>query len=118
MKVKELSEILKSLHPEAEIVIEGISKDGEKNGEIFSFDEIKIEVPARVYRGSGTPNDVIFTSQKKLELKRKKNLKTIETHVLVDELKKRTGVKVENAEPYEERKIAVIGPAVVLIVTD
>lgn len=37
---------------------------------------------------------------------------------LVEELKKREGVEEVWAEPYENKKILVNGPAVVLIITD
>lgn len=46
------------------------------------------------------------------------DLKTIKTHELVEELKKREGVKIKYAEPYQETNISVNGPAVILIVID
>lgn len=40
------------------------------------------------------------------------------TKDLVEELKRREGVKVDYAEPYQDKKISVNGPAVILIVID
>ena len=50
---------------------------------------------------------------KKLDL-----LKSVNTVELVEELKKREGVRTEYAEPYTNKKISVNGPAEILIVTD
>lgn len=40
------------------------------------------------------------------------------TKELVEELKRREGVKVDYAEPYQDKKISVNGPAVILVVID
>lgn len=45
-------------------------------------------------------------------------LKSAKTVELVEELKKREGVRVEYAEPHTDKKIGVNGPAIILIVTD
>ncbi len=45
-------------------------------------------------------------------------LKKFKTFELVTELEKREGVEKTTAEPYEEKKITVDGPAVILIVID
>ncbi len=45
-------------------------------------------------------------------------LKNIPTKELVEELKKRKGVKAEYAEPYQDKVISINGPAVILIVID
>lgn len=47
-----------------------------------------------------------------------KKLKDFETYELVEELKRRKGVTFETAEPYENKKINIEGPAVMLIVID
>lgn len=46
------------------------------------------------------------------------DLKNISTKKLVEELEKRNGVNMITAEPYEDKKIKVNGPALVLIVVD
>lgn len=46
------------------------------------------------------------------------NLTNIKTCELVKELESREGVKTEHAEPYEEKKVSVNGPAKILIVID
>lgn len=46
------------------------------------------------------------------------NLKTVMTSDLVRELERRESVKVENAEPYNDKTITVNGPAKILIITD
>ena len=38
--------------------------------------------------------------------------------ILVEELKKREGVRIEYAEPYQDKKISVNGPAVILVIID
>lgn len=48
----------------------------------------------------------------------KNNLKEFKTCELVEELKKREGVEAHWAEPCEDFKITVNGPAVVLVVID
>lgn len=45
-------------------------------------------------------------------------LKNISTRELVAELEKREGVEMTLVEPYQNKNVAVEGPAVVLIVTD
>ena len=45
-------------------------------------------------------------------------LKNIPTKELVEELKKREGVKAEYAEPYQDKVISINGTAVILIVID
>lgn len=47
-----------------------------------------------------------------------KMLKSIPTKELVEELKKREGVKAEYAEPYQDKVISINGPAMILIVID
>ena len=43
---------------------------------------------------------------------------TVSTKELVEELKKREGVRREDAEPYQDKKISVNGPAVILVIID
>ena len=45
-------------------------------------------------------------------------LKNIETKYLVEELKKREGVKTTIVEPHKDKKIEVNGPAIVLVIID
>ena len=45
-------------------------------------------------------------------------LEKLSTKELVEELKKRDGVKTEYAEPHQEKKLFVNGPAVILIIID
>nr|WP_294577783.1 BC1881 family protein [uncultured Anaerostipes sp.] len=45
-------------------------------------------------------------------------LKSIKTAELVEELKRREGVRTEYAEPHTDKKISVNGPAEILIVID
>lgn len=40
------------------------------------------------------------------------------TYELVEELKKRVGVEVYQAEPYEDKEVKVNGPAQILVVVD
>ena len=40
------------------------------------------------------------------------------TKELVEELKKREGVKTEYAEPYQDKNLSINGPAVILVVSD
>lgn len=47
-----------------------------------------------------------------------RDLKTVKTCELVDELKARTGVTLKYAEPHTYKNFSVNGPAVVLIITD
>lgn len=48
-----------------------------------------------------------------------KDIKDYKTCELVEELKKREGVKFEFVEPYEDKEIGIIsGPAIVLTVID
>lgn len=47
-----------------------------------------------------------------------KKIRDIATCDLVEELKNREGVKTEYAEPHEDKKIIVNGPAQILIVID
>ncbi len=42
----------------------------------------------------------------------------VSTKDLVEELRRREGVKATIAEPYEDVEIKVNGPAIVLVVTD
>lgn len=44
--------------------------------------------------------------------------KEVSTKELVEELRKRSGVDTKYAEPHQDKKIFVNGPAVILIVTD
>lgn len=46
------------------------------------------------------------------------NISEIPTKILVEELKKREGVEVTIAEPYEEVRATANGPAIILVVTD
>ncbi len=46
------------------------------------------------------------------------NLNEISTYDLVEELKKREGVRAERVAPYEDYQLSVNGPVVVLVVTD
>lgn len=43
---------------------------------------------------------------------------TVSTKELVEELKKREGVRIEYAEPYQDKKISINGPAVILVIID
>ena len=43
---------------------------------------------------------------------------TVSTKELVEELKKREGGRIEYAEPYQDKKISVNGPAVILVIID
>lgn len=45
-------------------------------------------------------------------------LKSVKTVELVEELKKREGVRTEYAEPHTDKKISINGPAEILIVMD
>ncbi len=45
-------------------------------------------------------------------------LEKVNTCSLVEELKKRDGVEVTIAEPYQDEEIKINGPAVVLVITD
>ena len=45
-------------------------------------------------------------------------LKSVKTVELVEELKKREGVRTEYAEPHADKEISVNGPAEILIVMD
>ncbi len=45
-------------------------------------------------------------------------LEKLSTKELVEELKKREGVKTEYAEPHQDKKLSVNGPAVILVVAD
>lgn len=45
-------------------------------------------------------------------------LKSVKTVELVEELKKREGVRIEYAEPHTDKKISINGPAEILIVID
>lgn len=46
------------------------------------------------------------------------DLEKVKTCELVAELRKREGVSVTMAEPYEDVPVTVNGPAIVLVVTD
>lgn len=46
------------------------------------------------------------------------SLDNVSTKDLVEELRRREGVEVTIAEPYEDVEIKVNGPAIVLVVTD
>ncbi len=46
------------------------------------------------------------------------SLAEISTKDLVEELKKREGVKATIVEPYRDDEVVVNGPSVVLVVTD
>ena len=43
---------------------------------------------------------------------------TVSTKELVEELKKREGVRIGYAEPYQDKTISVNGPAVILVIID
>ena len=45
-------------------------------------------------------------------------LEKISRKGLVEELKEREGVKTEYAEPHQDKKLSVNGPAVILIIID
>lgn len=45
-------------------------------------------------------------------------LEKISTKELVEELKKREDVKTEYAEPYQDKKLSINGPAVILVIVD
>lgn len=45
-------------------------------------------------------------------------LKNVSTAQLVSELKRREGVEVKIAEPYQEVNLTVNGPAIVMVVKD
>lgn len=45
-------------------------------------------------------------------------LEKISTKELVEELKEREGVKTEYAEPHQDKKLFVNGPAAILIIID
>ena len=49
---------------------------------------------------------------------RQKQLRNISTYELVEELKKRAGVEVYQAETYEDKEVKVNGPAQILVVVD
>lgn len=49
---------------------------------------------------------------------REKKLNEYETHELVEELTKREGITAQWAEPHEDKKFSISGPALVLIVID
>lgn len=55
---------------------------------------------------------------KKEEVSKTLYLSEINTCDLVNELRRREGVTTEIAEPYEEVKLKVNGPAIVLVVID
>lgn len=42
----------------------------------------------------------------------------LSTKELVEELKKREGVKTEYVEPYQDRKLSGNGPAMILVIVD
>lgn len=46
------------------------------------------------------------------------DLSKITTRDLVEELKKREGVNAKQVTPYEDYRVEVNGPAVVLLITD
>ena len=48
----------------------------------------------------------------------KETLKAISTKELVEEPKKRTGVKFIEVPPYEEKSITTIGPSIIIEVID
>lgn len=45
-------------------------------------------------------------------------LKELPTHVLVEELRKRSGVETTDVEPYDDKVFEINGPAIVLVVID
>lgn len=45
-------------------------------------------------------------------------LSKIKTCELVEELKSREGVRIDYAEPHQDKKITINGPACILIVID
>lgn len=47
-----------------------------------------------------------------------KMLKHFSTKELFEELKSREGVETEYAEPHQDKKISINGPAVILIIKD
>lgn len=52
------------------------------------------------------------------ELKDVRNLESVSTKDLVEELKQRDGVETTIAEPYVDAEIKVNGPATILTITD
>lgn len=46
------------------------------------------------------------------------DLKCVKTFELMEELKLREGVKMEYAEPYQDKHLTINGPATILIVID
>lgn len=49
---------------------------------------------------------------------RERTIESLSTKELVEELRKRKGVKTEYAEPYQDKKLTINGPAEILIITD
>nr|DAT85046.1 MAG TPA: hypothetical protein [Caudoviricetes sp.] len=45
-------------------------------------------------------------------------LKEVPTYILVEELRKRSGVEVTDVDPYEDKVFEINGPAIVLVVID
>lgn len=45
-------------------------------------------------------------------------IENFSTKELVEELKKREGVKTEYAEPHQDKELSITGPAEILIIVD
>lgn len=45
-------------------------------------------------------------------------LKEVPTHILVEELRKRSGVETTDVDPYDDKVFEINGPAIVLVVID
>ena len=45
-------------------------------------------------------------------------LDKVPTYILVEELRKRSGVEVTDVDPYEDKVFEINGPAIVLVVID
>jgi len=52
------------------------------------------------------------------ETKRAPSLEQVKTCELVEELKKREGIEAHTVEPYKNFHISLIGPTIVLVITD
>lgn len=64
-----------------------------------------------------TPEELIARKKKEI-YKRACSIEIHSTYELVEELKKRAGVEVYQAEPYEDKEVKVNGPAQILVVVD
>ena len=66
-------------------------------------------------KSSGSRNKLPFWNRERSVVE---ILEKISTKELVEELKEREGVKTEYAEPHQDKKLSVNGPAVILIIID